>query len=84
MKYKTMAEVYSILDDYETEGCDLYNYGAISAIGNYFKNKRPLTKWVCDISEWPNEEGGVCAIAWVEEDEPCLVMFDFKFGGGNV
>ena len=79
MKYKTMAEVYCILDGYETEGCDLYNYGAISAIGNYFKSKRPLTKWVCDISEWPNEEGGVCAVAFVENGYPQLIMFDYKY-----
>ena len=84
MSFQMMAEVYSILDDYETEGCDLYNYGAIGAIGDFFKTARPQIKWVCDVSEWPNEEGGVCAIAWVEDNKPYLVMFDFKFGGGNV
>ena len=79
MKYRTMAEVYSILDGYETEGCDLYNYGAISAIGNYFKSRRPQTKWVCDISEWPNEEGGVCAVSFIDSGHPQLILFDYKY-----
>jgi hypothetical protein len=75
-------EVYSILDEYETEGCDLYNYNVVLAIGHFFRTKHPEVMWVCDVSEWPNEEGAVYAFAWVENNKPNLVMFDVKYSRG--
>ena len=30
-------------------------------------------------SDWPNEEGGVCAVAFVEDTYPHLVIFDYKY-----
>lgn len=79
---EVMAEVYSILEDYETEGCDLYNYGALNAITNYFNKMHPRMRWISDVSEWPNEEGGTCAIAWSIGAIPHMVMFDFKYSRG--
>ena len=83
MSLKIIADVYSILGDYETEGCDLYNYDAVSAIGSYLKKECPNVKWLCEVSEWPNEEGGACAFAWAEDSTPRLVLFDFKYSGGT-
>lgn len=71
-------EIYDILDTYETEGLDLYNYGATDAIAdylnNYFKGEYQLA-----CSDWPNEEGGVCAVAFVDGGHPHLIMFDYKY-----
>ena len=33
---KFINEFYSIMDDYETEGLDLYNYGLIEALQDMF------------------------------------------------
>lgn len=82
MSLRIIADVYSILGEYETEGCDLYSYDAISEISSYLKKECPNIKWLCEVSEWPNEEGGVCAFAWAEDGTPRLVMFDFKYSRG--
>lgn len=71
-------EIYSILDDYETEGIDLYNYNVTEAIADYLTNHLKIEYLLC-CSEWPNEEGGVCSVAFVDHGHPQLVMFDYKY-----
>ena len=71
-------EIYAILDDYETEGLDLYNYGAVDAITDYLTNYAKVEYLLC-CSEWPNEEGGACAVSFVENGHPQLVLFDYKY-----
>ena len=71
-------KIYDILDDYETEGLDLYNFGATDAIVDYLANYVKV-EYQLACSEWPNEEGGVCGIAFVDGGRPHLVMFDFKY-----
>ena len=71
-------EIYSILDDYETEGIDLYNYNVTEAIADYLTNHLKIEYLLC-CSEWPNEEGGVCSVAFVDRGHPQLVMFDYKY-----
>lgn len=75
---KIVDEIYSIMDDYETHGCDLYDYGVVNAIADCLTNYYHIEYNLC-CSHWPNEEGGVCAIAFVDCDHPQLVMFDFKY-----
>lgn len=71
-------DIYSILDDYETEGVDLFNFGATDAIADYLTNYVKV-EFQLACSEWPNEEGGVCSVAFVEGGHPQLVMFDYKY-----
>lgn len=71
-------DIYDILDDYETEGLDLYNFGATDAIADYLTNYVKV-EFQLACSEWPNEEGGVCSVAFVEGGHPHLVMFDYKY-----
>lgn len=71
-------DIYDILDDYETEGLDLYNFGATDAIADYLTNYVKV-EFQLACSEWPNEEGGVCSVAFVEGGHPQLVMFDYKY-----
>ena len=75
---RIVNEIYNIMDDYETEGIDLYNYGVCDAIADYFDNYEKI-EYVFNVSEWPNEEGGVCGIAFVEKGHPQLVLFDYKY-----
>ena len=82
MSLKIISDVYSILGEHETEGCDLYSYDVVSAISSYLKKQHPNIKWLCEVSEWPNEEGGACAFTWVEDGTPRLGMFDFKYSRG--
>ena len=70
-------EIYSIMDDY-IEGIDLYNYGLCDAIEDYFVNHLHR-EYLMSASNWPNNEGGVCAISWVEGAYPKMVMFDYKY-----
>lgn len=71
-------EIYSILDNYETEGLDLYNFGATDAIADFLGNHVHVEyQLVC--SDWPNEEGGACAVAFVDHGHPQLVLFDYKY-----
>ena len=71
-------EIYDILDSYETEGLDLYNHGAIDAITDYLTNYAEV-EYLLDCSEWPNEEGGVCAVSFVDNGHPQLILFDYKY-----
>lgn len=74
---KVLNEVYSILESYETEGLDLYNDGAVDAVIDYFNNYAKVEFLLC-CSPWPNNEGGVCAVSFVEDGHPQMVAFDYK------
>lgn len=78
-KMKVKNDIYNIMVDYETEGLDLYNYGVIEAIRDMLHIKYPSISYEFDISEWPDETGGVCAIALAYEGDVGLVIFDFKY-----
>lgn len=69
--------IYELLDEYETEGLDLYNAAAVDVIDNYL-DSIDVEHEVCT-NDWPNEEGGVCGVAFIDGDHPHLVMFDYKY-----
>ena len=69
--------IYEFLDLYETEGLDLYNAAAVDDIDKYLDSIG--VEHEVSISEWIDEEGGVCGIAFVDGGRPHLVMFDFKY-----
>ena len=69
-------KIYDIMEEFEI-GCDLYQHSVTDKIA----------EWLCDLhieyqlccSDWPNEEGGVCAIAFIEDGYPHLIIFDYKY-----
>lgn len=69
--------IYELLDEYETEGPDLYNIAAVDAINNYLHSID--VEHEIYTNDWPNEEGGVCGVAFVDGCHPHLVMFDYKY-----
>ena len=71
-------DIYDILDEYETEGLDLYNFGVTDAIADFLANYVKV-EFQLACSDWPNEEGGSCAVAFIEGGYPHLVMFDYKY-----
>lgn len=77
---KIEDELYSIMDDYETEGTDLFNYGVTDAIADYLLNHAKVEYQLC-CSNWPDETGGTCGVSWVENGHPHLILFDYKYGG---
>lgn len=70
-------EIYSIMDEYETEGLDLYNVNVIEVIEEYLSSLGVV--YATDTNEWPDENGGVCAVAFVEKGHQQLIMFDYKY-----
>ena len=71
-------EIYDMMDDYETHGCDLYDFGLTDAIADYLANCLHI-EYNLACSDWPNEEGGVCGVAFVDDGHPQLIMFDYKY-----
>lgn len=69
--------IYELLDEYETEGLDLYNIAAVDVINNYLHSID--VEHEIYTSDWPNKEGGVCGVAFVDGGHPQLVMFDYKY-----
>lgn len=70
-------EIYDILEDYEVQ-VDTYKHEATYAIVDYFINNLHI-EYFLDCCDWPNEEGGVCAIAFINNGHPQLVTFDYMF-----
>lgn len=70
-------KIYNILEDYEIK-IDVYNHEAVNEIADYFEHEWHLEYNLC-CADWPNEEGGVCGIAFVESGHPQLVMFDYEY-----
>ena len=70
-------EIYGIMDSYETEGMDLYNAGLCDALIDFMTQSGKEYQLAC--SDWPNEEGGVCALSFIDGGFAQLVMFDYKY-----
>lgn len=70
--------IYEIMEDYETEGIDTYNFGVVDAITDYLTNYAKVEYQAC-CSEWPNEKGGVCAFSFVDGGHPHLILLDYLY-----
>ena len=69
-------KIYDITEEFEI-GCDLYQHAVTDKIAEWLSNLHVEYQLCC--SDWPNEEGGVCAVAFVEDGYPHLVVFDYKY-----
>lgn len=70
-------KIYDILEDYEIK-TDIYEHGVIDAIADYLGNHLKIEYLIYN-SDWPNEEGGVCAISFIDSNHPQLVVFDYEY-----
>lgn len=73
---KIENEIYNIMENHMI-GIDTYNEDTSESIINFF-SKHPNIEFQLVCSEWPNCEGGVCAISFQEEGHPHLIMFDYR------
>lgn len=69
-------KIYDIMEEFEI-GCDLYQYAVTDKIVEWFGDLHIEYQLCC--SDWTNEDGGVCAVAFVEDGYPHLVVFDYKY-----
>ena len=67
-------KIYNLMEDYEI-GTDIYDFSLTEKLVDWFTNLHIEFQLCC--SEWPNGEGGVCSVAFVEEGFPHLIVFDY-------
>lgn len=70
-------DIYELMEEYMC-GIDIYEYILTDAIADYFLEHRPIVEWKLACTQWPNCEGGACAISWVEDGNLNMIMFDYK------
>ena len=80
---KIINQLYDIMDAYAW-GVDRYLYELVYALEDSFKKNWPDIQWKWARSEFPDEEGGVCAFCWVEDGHPQMIMFDYTYSGWEV
>ena len=69
-------KIYDVMEEFEI-GCDLYKHSLTDKLAEWFGELNIEYQLCC--SDWPNEEGGVCAVAFVEDGYPHLVVFDYQY-----
>lgn len=68
-------DIYNIMDEYIV-GSDLYEEYLIDTICHFFEDNE--IKYQFDVSHWPDDFGGECAFAWIENGHPQMIMFDWR------
>lgn len=69
--------IYDMMDDYEIAP-DVFDHCLCDAIADYLLNHAHVEYNLC-CSDWPDKEGGVCAVALVDCGHPQLVVFDYQY-----
>lgn len=71
-------QLLDILEEH-AKGCDIYDETATDSIINFMAKYFPNITFKLGCSEWPNQNGGVCCISWIEPDDNYLgsLMFDY-------
>jgi hypothetical protein len=66
------------MEEHEYGFNDEYDSALIERLTDYFTEKTHGEFLLC-CSEHPNEFGGVCAISFIEDGHPQLIMFDYVY-----
>lgn len=69
-------QIYTLMEDYSV-GTDVYSYKLTLKLVDWFNSLGLEFQLECVIDE--DEEGGVCAVAFVDEGYPHLIMFDYTY-----
>lgn len=69
-------QIYSFMEDYSV-GTDVYSYKLTLKLADWFNSLGLEFQLECAVGE--DAEGGVCAVAFVDEGYPHLIMFDYKY-----
>ena len=73
---KIENQIYSFMENYSI-GIDVYSHKLTLKLVDWFNSLDLEFQLECAIDE--DEEGGVCAVAFVDEGYPHLIMFDYKY-----
>lgn len=73
---KIENQIYSFMEDYSV-GTDVYSYKLTLKLVDWFNSLGLEFQLECAVNE--DAEGGVCAVAFVDEGYPHLIMFDYKY-----
>lgn len=73
---KIENQIYSLMEDYSV-GTDVYSHKLTLKLVDWFNSLGLEFQLECAIDE--DAEGGVCAVAFVDEGYPHLIMFDYKY-----
>ena len=71
------ARIEEIMD-FHAISIDLYSFDLTDKIVDYLSNTLKIDFQLC-CSDWPDETGGTCAVAFIDDGYPHLVMFDYKY-----
>ena len=75
---KIENQIYSLMEDYSI-GTDLYSHKLTLKLVDWFNSLGLEFQLECVIDEDGEGEGGVCAVAFVDEGYPHLIMFDYEY-----
>lgn len=73
---KIENQIYSFMEDYSV-GIDVYSHKLTLKLVDWFNSLGLEFQLECAIDE--DAEGGVCAVAFVDEGYPHLIMFDYEY-----
>ena len=73
---KIENQIYSLMEDYSI-GTDVYSHKLTLKLVDWFNSLGLEFQLECAIDE--DAEGGVCAVAFVDEGYPHLIMFDYEY-----
>ena len=73
---KIENQIYSFMEDYSV-GTDVYSYKLTLKLVDWFNSLGLEFQLECAIDE--DAESGVCAVAFVDEGYPHLIMFDYEY-----
>lgn len=73
---KIENQIYSLMEDYSV-GTDVYSHKLTLKLVDWFNSLGLEFQLECAIDE--DAEGGVCAVAFVDEGYPHLIMFDYEY-----
>lgn len=73
---KIENQIYSLMENYSI-GTDVYSHKLTLKLVDWFNSLGLEFQLECAIDE--DEEGGVCAVAFVDEGYPHLIMFDYEY-----
>lgn len=73
---KIENQIYSLMEDYSV-GTDVYSHKLTLKLVDWFNSLGLEFQLECAIDE--DAEGGVCAVAFVDEGYPHLIMFDYTY-----
>lgn len=73
---KIENQIYSLMEDYSI-GTDVYSHKLTLKLVDWFNSLGLEFQLECAIDE--DAEGGVCAVAFVDEGYPHLIMFDYTY-----